>query len=131
VAQTKRKRQTKHRGNAAGVVEARGRTGRKPTAAEKGGKAGEAARAKEQRVAKADQPPTWRGAALRALIAAAALVLLSGLILKASAGQSVIYFFLGLIFYTPISYYSDGWLYRRRQAKKATGKPGGGKASAR
>ena len=45
MAQTKRKRQTKHRGNAAGVVEARGRTGRKPTAAEKGGKAGDAARA--------------------------------------------------------------------------------------
>jgi hypothetical protein len=131
MAQTKRKRQTKHRGNAAGVVESRGRTGRKPTAAEKSGKAGEAARAKQQRVAKADQPPTWRGAALRALIAAAALVLLSGIILKASAGQSIIYFFLGLIFYTPISYYSDGWLYRRRQAKKAAGKPGSGKASPR
>ena len=33
MAQTKRK--TKHRGNAAGVVESRGRTGRKPTAEEK------------------------------------------------------------------------------------------------
>ena len=39
MAQTRRKRQTKHRGNAAGVVESRGRTGRKPTAAEKSGKA--------------------------------------------------------------------------------------------
>jgi len=38
MAQTKRKRQTKHRGNAAGVVESRGRTGRKPTKAEKEGK---------------------------------------------------------------------------------------------
>ena len=38
MAQTKRKRQTKHRGNAAGVVESRGRTGRKPTADEKSGK---------------------------------------------------------------------------------------------
>ncbi len=37
MAQTKRKRRTKHRGNAAGSVEARGRTGRKPTPA-KGGK---------------------------------------------------------------------------------------------
>ena len=32
MAQTKRKRRTKHRGNAAGMVEARGRTGRKPDA---------------------------------------------------------------------------------------------------
>jgi hypothetical protein len=131
MAPTKRKRQTKHRGNAAGVVESRGRTGRKPTTAEKSGKAGDAARAKSKRLDRADQPPTWGGAALRALIAATALVLLSGLVLNASAGQSVAYFFVGLIFYTPISYYSDGWLYRRRLAKKAAGKPGGGKASAR
>ena len=34
MAQTKRKRRTKHRGNAAGSIEARGRTGRKPTAEE-------------------------------------------------------------------------------------------------
>jgi hypothetical protein len=129
MAQTKRKRQTKHRGNAAGVVESRGRTGRKPTAAEKSGKAGDAARAKEKRLDKADQPPTWKGAGLRALIAAMALVLLSGLILKASAGQSVAYFFVGLIAYTPISYYSDSWLYNRRQRNKA--KRGGGKAAPR
>ena len=128
MAQTRRKRRTKHRGNAAGVVESRGRTGRKPTAAEKSGKAAEAARAKQQRLDKANRPPTWRGAALRALIAAAALVLLSGLVLKASAGQSVAYFFVGLIAYTPISYYTDSWLYKRRQAKA---KGGGGKAGAR
>ena len=127
MAQTRRKRQTKHRGNAAGVVESRGRTGRKPTAAEKSGKAGEAARAKQKRLEQRDRPPTWRGAMLRALIAAAALVLLSGLVLKASPGQSVIYFFIGLIAYTPISYYSDSWLYRRRLAKAKTG----GKASTR
>ncbi|HEX3909546.1 MAG TPA: hypothetical protein VHW67_02440 [Solirubrobacteraceae bacterium] len=126
MAQTKRKRRTKHRGNAAGVVESRGRTGRKPTAAEKSGKAAEAARVKQERLEKGNRPPSWRGAFLRALIAATALVLLSGLILKASAGQSVAYFFVGLIAYTPISYYSDSWLYKRRQRKQA-----GGKASAR
>ena len=35
MAQTKRKRRTKHRGNAAGMVETRGRTGRKPGPAER------------------------------------------------------------------------------------------------
>ena len=34
MAQTKRKRRSKHRGTAAGTIEARGRTGRKPTANE-------------------------------------------------------------------------------------------------
>ena len=36
MAQTKKKRSTKHRGNAAGGVESRGRTGRKLTAEERG-----------------------------------------------------------------------------------------------
>ena len=35
MAQTKRKRRTKHRGTAAGTIEARGRTGRPPTADER------------------------------------------------------------------------------------------------
>lgn len=134
MAQARRtKRQTKHRGNAAGIVESRGRTGRKPTAAEKSGKAAEAARTKQQRADRMNRPPTWRGAFLRALVAAGALVLISGLILKASAGQSVAYFFVGLLAYTPISYYSDSWLYKRRQAKRAAGGggAGSGKAGAR
>lgn len=134
MAQARRtKRQTKHRGNAAGIVESRGRTGRKPTKEEKSGKAAEAARTKQQRADRLNRPPTWRGAFVRALVAAAALVLISGLILKASAGQSVAYFFVGLIAYTPISYYSDSWLYRRRQAKQAGGggKASGGKAASR
>jgi len=129
MAQTKRKRQTKHRGNAAGVVESRGRTGRKPTAAEKSGKAGDAARAKQNRVAKGDLPPTWRGAFIRALVAAAALVLLAGIALKASAGQTVAYFIFALILYTPISFYTDQWIYKRRMRKKA--ERGGGKAGSR
>jgi hypothetical protein len=119
MAQTRRKRQTKHRGNAAGMVESRGRTGRKPTAAEKSGPAGEAARAKQKRVARADQLPTWKGAFVRGLLAAAVLALLSGLILNAKAGQTVAYFVIGLIAYTPISYYSDTWIYNRRQRNKA------------
>jgi hypothetical protein len=128
MAQTKRKRQTKHRGNAAGVVESRGRTGRKPTAAEKSGKAGDAARAKQKRLDRLDRPATWRGAFWRALVAAMVLVLLAGLVLKATAGQTVAYFVIALLFYTPVSYYTDRWMYARRQRRKAKG---GGKAAPR
>jgi hypothetical protein len=128
MAQTRRKRQTKHRGNAAGMVESRGRTGRKPTAAEKSGNAAEAARAKEKRLARTDRPPTWRGAFYRGLLAAGVLALISGLVLNASAGQTVAYFIVGLIAYTPISFYSDQWLFKRRQRNKAKG---GGKAAPR
>jgi hypothetical protein len=127
VAQAKRRRRTKHRGNAAGVVEARGRTGRKPTAAEKGGKGAEAARAREKRLGRYDRPPTWRGAFGRASIAALALLVLTLLLLHNFA-QSIAYFALALLAYTPISYYTDVWMYRRRQRNKQ--RRGQGKAAA-
>jgi hypothetical protein len=129
MAQTKRRRRTKHRGNAAGVVESRGRTGRKPTAAEKGGKGGDAARAKQKRLDKYDRPPTWRGAFWRALVASMVLVLLAGIVMNATPGQTVAYFAVALLAYTPISYYTDQWLFRRRQRNKA--KRAGGKAAPR
>lgn len=117
MAQTKRRRRTKHRGNAAGVVEARGRTGRKPTSAEKGGKGAEAARAKEKRMSRYDRPPSWRSALIRSSVAAVALLVLA-FVLKLGAAQAVLYFVLALLLYTPISYYTDLWMYRRRQREK-------------
>src|SRR5205085_2117324 len=65
MAQTKRRRRTKHKGNAAGVVEVRGRTGRPPKGSEKkpaGGGRGDA------RANRYDTPPTWPGAINRALM---------------------------------------------------------------
>jgi Flp pilus assembly protein TadB len=117
MAQTKRKRQTKHRGNAAGKVEARGRTGRKPTGAERKGTSKDDARAR--RLARLDQPPTWRGAMNRALIATG---LFLALLLLFFRGQQVgaklgIAAFM-LLLYVPLGYYTDLFIYRRRQARK-------------
>ena len=66
MAQTKRKRQTKHRGNAAGIVETRGRTGRKPTR-----RASEARKQARQRARATATTSRRRGAARlnRAVIA--------------------------------------------------------------
>jgi hypothetical protein len=121
MAQARRtRRTTKHRGNAAGVIEVRGRTGRKPTAAEKGGKAGQAARVREQRIDRRDRPPTWRGAFYRAMVAAVVLLLVALLLLKNRA-TAVVYFPIALLLYTPVSYYTDLAMYRRRQRRKAQG----------
>ncbi len=128
MAQTKRKRQTKHRGNAAGVVESRGRTGRKPTAAEKSGDPREVARAKERLLDKRDRPPTWRGAFLKGMFAAVALLLVVLLFLKHSNG-AVALFPIVLVMYTLISYFTDKLVYDRRQRKKA--RQGGSKAASR
>jgi Flp pilus assembly protein TadB len=123
MAQTRRKRQTKHRGNAAGVVESRGRTGRKPTPGEKTGDARTLAREKEKLLDKRDQPPTWRGAFVKAMFAAIVLLLVVILVLHQS-NQAIGLFPVVLAGYTVISYYTDKWVYDRRQRKKA--KQGGG-----
>jgi Flp pilus assembly protein TadB len=129
MAQTRRKRQTKHRGNAAGVVESRGRTGRKPTAAEKSGDARDLAREKEKLLDKRDRPPTWRVAFVKSMFAAIAFLLLFALVLG-RAEQGIKFFPFALLFYTPISYYTDKWVYDRRQRKKAK-QGGGGRAPSR
>ena len=122
MAQARRtRRTTKHRGNAAGVVEVRGRTGRKPTAAEKGGKPSRAS-ARAQRVDRRDRPPTWRSAFYRAMVAAVILLVVALLLLK-NAATAAAYFPIAILLYTPVSYYTDLWMYRRRQRRKAQGVP--------
>jgi Flp pilus assembly protein TadB len=127
MAQTRRKRQTKHRGNAAGVIESRGRTGRKPTAAEKSGDPRDREREKEKLLDKRDRPPTWGGAFLKAMIAAIVLLLVVILLLKQS-NQAIALFPVVLVMYTVVSYYSDKWIYDRRTRKKAQAS---GKAASR
>jgi hypothetical protein len=127
MAQTKRKRQTKHRGNAAGVIESRGRTGRKPTAAEKSGKGIGATGKKEPVLARQDRPPTWLGAFYRAMVAAVLMLLISLLLIK-KANEAIALFPIVLAIYVPISYYTDTWMFNRRMRKKAQS---GGKAAAR
>ena len=121
MAQTRRRRRTKHRGNAAGVVEARGRTGRPPTAAEKSAKGRLAQTAREKRLARYDKPPSWRSAFNRAMIAAVLLLLISLLLLKKPA-QAIALFPIVLLLYVPIGYYTDTYLYKRRQRQKAAGR---------
>ena len=128
MAQAKRRRRTKHRGNAAGVVEARGRTGRKPTAAEKSGTGAGTGRARESRLERLNRPPTWRGAFYRAMAAAVLLLLVSLLLLKKPA-QAIALFPVVLLIYLPISYYTDLWMFRRRQRNRA--RRTGGKAASR
>jgi Flp pilus assembly protein TadB len=127
MAQTRRK--TKHRGNAAGVVESRGRTGRKPTAAEKSGDPREREREKEKLLDKRDRPPTWRGAFTKAMFAAIFLLLVVIVVLKQS-NQAISLFPIVLGLYTVVSYYTDKFVYDRRQRKKAK-QGGGGRAPSR
>jgi len=128
MAQTRRKRRTKHRGNAAGVVEVRGRTGRKPTAAEKSGNPREVAKERQKPVDRRDRPPTWPGAFVRAM-AAAILMLLLVIVLTGKSNQAIALFPIVLLLYIPISYSTDKLLYDRRQRKKAQQLGAGGRGA--
>jgi hypothetical protein len=114
MAQTKRRRRTKHRGNAAGVVETRGRTGRRPTEAER-------KTAKASRPNRYDKPPTWRGALNRSLLIILPFAVIIALVTKQPGSLAVLLPFM-LILYVPLGYYTDLWMYRRRQRQKAEGK---------
>jgi hypothetical protein len=117
MAQTKRRRRSKHRGNAAGTVEARGRTGRKPTATES--RKVSKPTAAERRLARMDQPPTWRGAVVRAALAAGVFLVLVLALFREPVATAIPLAVFTLAIYIPIGYYVDLAIYRRRQRRRA------------
>ncbi|MBV8429664.1 MAG: hypothetical protein JO244_00760 [Solirubrobacterales bacterium] len=119
MAQTRRKRRTKHRGTPAGTIETRGRTGRPLTADER--KKQDRTAARERRL---NTPPTWKASVTRALIAAA---LVFAFVLLTSKGHNkvptaLVIAALALVIYIPAGYYLELMLYRRRQRRKAAGR---------
>ena len=117
MAQTKRKRKPKHRGNAAGQVEVRGRSSTKPP---EGSKRLNAKRTAAQvRADRLNRPPTWRSATTRAAIATVIFVIALLLLFKESVGATVGLAGFIFLFYIPLGYYTDKLLYERRMKKKA------------
>lgn len=113
MAQTKKKRQRKRRGTQGGRVDANRRPGR-PRSREEA-KARARASRKGKAGPKVDLPPTWRGAALRGVVAAVIFTFLLLLLFKRAPGAA---FGLGafmLVFYIPAGYYIDLTMWRRRE----------------
>src|SRR3954463_2792871 len=114
MAQTKRKRRTKHRGNAAGGIEARGRTGRKLTPEEQKKATGQARRDARER-----KPPTWNSAAIKALVMACVLFALTQVGILGSKdttlAQSLFLSVVAFVLYTPLAFVTDKWVYNRQQ----------------
>jgi hypothetical protein len=115
MAQTKRKRRSKHRGTAAGSIEARGRTSRPPTADER--KKQTRTQAREKRL---NKPPTWSSSLKRAGLAAA---LMFAFLLFTTKGKNrvetaLLFGVFALAIYVPAGYYLELFLWRRRQRKR-------------
>lgn len=111
MAQTKRKRRTKHRGTAAGTIETRGRTGRPPTPQERKKQTRE-----EARIARLTRQPTWKGSIQRAGLAAAFMFIFL-LFTSKSVIAAVLFAIFSLALYVPAGYYLETYLWRRRQRK--------------
>jgi Flp pilus assembly protein TadB len=115
MAQTKRKRRTKHRGTAAGTIQARGRTGRPLSPDEKKKQTREQAR--EQRL---NTPPTWKSAATRAALAAVLMFVFLALVgpKQHRIESAVLFAVFAFALYVPGGYYMELMMYRRRQKRK-------------
>jgi hypothetical protein len=123
MAQTKRKRRSKHRGNAAGGIEARGRTGRRPTAEEQKQLTRQDAR--ERRL---NKPPSWNSAIVKAAVMAALLFVFTQVGLfgeNTPIEQSLLLAAFAMVLYTPLAYATDRFVYTRAQRKKAAARAGG------
>jgi hypothetical protein len=118
MAQTKRKRRTKHRGTAAGTIQARGRTGRPATADEK--KQQTRTQARERRL---NTPPTWKTSVTRAGLAAILMFIFLALVgPKQHRIESAAFFgVFAFALYVPAGYYMETFLFRRRQKRKLAG----------
>src|SRR5579862_7734777 len=108
MAQTRRKRRTKHRGTPAGTIEARGRTGRPLTADER--KKQDRVSARERRL---NTPPTWKSSISRAGIAAVLVIVFLLLTAKGKnkVEVAVIFTLFALAIYIPAGYYLELVLY--------------------
>ena len=115
MAQTKRKRRTRHRGNAAGAIETRGRTGRKPTPEEQKKAARQSARDRRAK------PPSWNSAAMKAVAMAGVLFVLTQVHLlgkNTTVQQGLVLALFAMVLYTPLAYITDRAVYNRMQKKQ-------------
>ncbi len=112
MAQTKRKRRSKHRGTAAGTISVRGRTGRPPSPEER--KKQSRAQARATRL---NAPPTWNSAIKRASLATAFMFLFLLFTSKGKVLVAVAFAVFALVIYVPAGYYLELFMWRRRQRK--------------
>src|SRR5690242_5127482 len=120
MAQTKRKRTRKHRGNAAGIVERPAHNSRGTTAsAPKGRSTKEQARldARQRRQERMSRAPTWKGATQRAAVAAGLFAVLITIFFKEKIATSITLAGFMLLLYIPLSFMTDNAIYKWRKKK--------------
>jgi magnesium-transporting ATPase (P-type) len=113
MAQTKRKRQTKHRGTAAGVVTSRGRTSKPPDP-----DTVKKQKREDAKVARLMKRPTWTSAALRSLLAALFIMVFLLVTTHGNVLAAVGFAAIAAVIYIPTGYYIETYMWRRRMRKQ-------------
>jgi hypothetical protein len=104
------RRRRKHRGTQAGTIR---RSRSRPRT-----RADARASSDQRRQQRLSQPPTWRGAISRGLIAAASLFALAVLLLGAPPASAIGLSLMAALIYVPAFHMVDSYMYRRRQRKR-------------
>jgi hypothetical protein len=120
VAQTRKKRRRKHRGTQGGRIDNRRRARPRSRAEAK-------AQARSRRTGtgpKADNPPTWRGSAIRGVIAAAIFAVILLALFKQPAGGALGLSAFMLVLYIPAGYYIDLAMWRKRERGRIRSREG-------
>jgi Flp pilus assembly protein TadB len=112
MAQTKRKRQTKHRGTAAGQVTNRGRTSKPPSADTL-----KKQKRDEAKVTRLTRKPTWSSAALRSGLAAIFICIFL-LVTTHKPTTSILFAAIAALIYIPTGFYFETAMWRRRMRKQ-------------
>lgn len=113
MAQTRKKRARKHRGTQAGSIDTRKKARPKNRAEAKNQV--RSRKSSKPGPSRLERPPTWKGAAIRGVIASVVFVVLLMLLFGRSFTAALPIGLFMLIFYIPAGYYMDSFMWRRRE----------------
>ena len=114
MAQTKKKRNRKRRGTQAGNIDTR-KKARPRNRQEARNQAKSGSGRTRGSAGRSDSPPTWRGAAVRGIIASVVFVALLMIIFGRGVSEALPIGLLMLVFYIPAGFYMDQFMWRRRE----------------
>jgi hypothetical protein len=116
MAQTRKRRRRKHRGTQGGRIDS-GRRPR-PRSREEARARARSRGSRKTGTARFDKPPTWRGATIRGIVAAALFVVLLLALFGRPVGESLAFGAFMLAFYIPAGYFIDTLIWRRRERSR-------------
>src|SRR3954469_21043607 len=125
MAQTKRKRRNKHRGNAVGIVEARGRTSKPREGAAKSS-GGRGSTARGGAAARPLKPPTLQSAVIKALIGCVILFIFFRFLGNGTSTSGALTMcIVAFVLYAPLMLFTDRWIYKRKLRAQGGDGPAG------